>query len=148
MWKNKNLIKNSGHKQWKFHINKDFLVTLQCKMFRVFMLHYHQNQDKLLNIWLKQTFQKAIMYFKTSEWQLFGRNLGCYLHYFQYEMRWFRCIFKFPNTKIMPLVLHEFDVSSINVLQWEEFKESKVHLWHLKSNVTDSILKLHWKKFQ
>ena len=52
------------------------------------------------SICLKKTFQKAIMYFKTSEQQLFGRNLGYYLHYFQYQMRCYRCIFKFPNTKI------------------------------------------------
>ena len=48
-----------------------------------------QNQEKLLNIWLKQTFQKAIMYFKTSEQKLFGRK-----KHFQYQMRCYWCIFK------------------------------------------------------
>ena len=46
-----------------------------------------------LNIWLNHTFHKAIMYFKTSEQQLFESNLGCYLHNFQYQMRCYGCIF-------------------------------------------------------
>ena len=40
---------------------------------------FPQNQEKLLNFWLKQTSQKAVMYFETSEQQLFRINLGCYL---------------------------------------------------------------------
>ena len=89
--------------KWKFHINKDFLVNLQCEIFKFFcymnISFLPQNEDKL-NIWLKQTSQKPIMYLKPSEQQLFGRNLGCYLHFFQYQIRCYRCIFKFPNTKI------------------------------------------------
>ena len=55
----------------------------------------------------------------TSEQQLFGRNLECYLHYFQYQMRCYRCIFRLLNTKIREntIVLHELDVPSINVLK-------------------------------
>ena len=70
--------------------------------YRTLLSNIFLNQYFFLNtnpVWLKQTFQKAIMYFKTCEQQLFGRNLGCYLHYFQYQMRCYRCIFKFPNTK-------------------------------------------------
>ena len=40
------------------------------------------------------------MCFKISEQQLFGRNVGCYLHYFQYQMKCYGCTFKIPNTKI------------------------------------------------
>ena len=73
-------------------------------MFKFFLSHtiffLPQNQEKLSNIWLKQTFQKANIYFKTSKQRLFGRNLGCYLHYSQYQMGCYACIFKFPNTKI------------------------------------------------
>ena len=40
------------------------------------------------------------MYFKASEQQLSGKDLRFYLHYFQYQMRCYGCLFQFPNTKI------------------------------------------------
>ena len=89
------------------------------------------------------------MYFKTSEQQLFGRNLGCYLHYFQYQIRCYGCIFKFLNTKI-----REAPLCYINLVYqiWKFYGEKslnnqKVHPQLLKSNATNSILKLPQKKF-
>ena len=100
----------------------------------------------LLNIWLKQTFQKTIMYFKTNEQQLFGRNLGCYLHCFQYQMRCHRCIFKFPNKKIRenaPCVTLIYIMYKVLTFYSEKsLCNQKEHLWLLKNNVTNSILKL------
>ena len=59
------------------------------------------------------------MYFKTSEHELFGRNVGCYLHYFQYQMRCYGWIFKFPNTKIREdaACVTLIDVPSIDILK-------------------------------
>ena len=72
--------------KWTFLINTDFLVNLQCEAFKFFCYMtisiLLQNQEILFNIWLKQTLQKVILYFRTSEQQFFGRHLGCYFHYF------------------------------------------------------------------
>ena len=81
-------------------LSKFIVVNVQVFFITQPSLFCPQNQEKLINILLKHTFQKAIIYFKTSEQQLLGRNLGCYLHYFQYQIRCYGCIFKFPNTKI------------------------------------------------
>ena len=109
-----------------------------------------QNQEKLLNIWLKQTFQKAIMYFKTSEQKILWRNLRCYLHYFQYQMRSYGCIFTFPNTKIrenVPCYINLiYQVSTF--CSKKSLSNQTGHLWLLKSNVTNGILKLPWKQFE
>ena len=67
----------------KFHSNKDFLENLQCDMFKFFFVT-----------------RPSLFCPKTSEQQLFVRNLGCDLHHYQYQMRCYRCIFKFPNIKI------------------------------------------------
>ena len=60
------------------------------------------------------------MYFKTSGQKLFGRNLGCYLHYFQYQMRCYGVAslnFQTQKSEKAPIELHLFDVLSINILQ-------------------------------
>ena len=73
-------------------------------MFKFSLLHDHlcfaQKPRKTSQYLIKTDFPEGIMYFKTSEQQLFGRNLGCYLHYSQYHMRCYGFIFKFPNKKI------------------------------------------------
>ena len=128
---------------WIFRNIAPFSYNLQCEMFKFFcyttIVILPQNQEEFLNIWLKQTFKKAVMYLQTSEQQLFGRNLGCYLHYFQYQLSCYGCIFKFPNTNTTG---NAPCATSI----WCTICQHS--LWHLKSHVTDSILKLHWKKFR
>ena len=90
------------------------------------------------------------MYFKTSEQQFCGRKLGCYLHYFQYQMRCYRYIFKFSYTRIRkcPSCYINLLYQVLTFYNWKSLSNLKIHLRLLKSIVANSILKLPRKKFQ
>ena len=102
-----------------------------------------QNHEQLHKIRLKQTFQKAIIYFKNSAQQLFRRNLASFLNYFQYQMRCYRCMFKFLNTKIekiRPLCYINF------MYQLSTFySESKKRNLTFKKNFKKECYKQHLK---
>ena len=99
---------------------KDFLVNLQWEVSRR-QLH---TSKIVSNNCLKEILD-AICTISNSKWTV----MGAYLN------------FRTEKSEKTPLVLHGFDVPSINILI------KKVHLWLLKSNLTNSILKLPWKKF-
>ena len=118
-------------------------------MFKFFLLHNHlycaPKPGKTSQYLI--TSQKAIMYFKTSKQELFGIKLRCNLHYFQYQMRCYGCIFKFLNTKIRENAPYINCMHQVPTFYCEKsLSNQKVHLRLLKSNVTFSILKLPWKK--
>ena len=128
-----------------------FLRAFTVQNVQVFLLHNHlycaPKPGKTSQYLI--TSQRAIMYFKTSKQELFGIKLGCNLHYFQYQMRCYGCIFKFLNTKIRenaPYINFMYQVSTF--YREKSLSNQKVHLRLLKSNFTFSILKLPWKKFQ
>ena len=105
-----------------------------------------QDHEQLHKIWLKQTFQKAIIYFKNSAQQLFRRNLGSFLNYFQYQMRCYRCMFKFLNTKIekiRPLYYFNF------MYQLSTFKKEcyKQHLRIALKEIPITSFRLHLGKW-
>ena len=120
---------------WYRYLNKFIVWNVQVFFVTRSSLFCPQNQAKLINNWLKQTFQKAIIYFKTTEQQLFGRNLGCYLPYFQYQRR---CIFKLPNTKIrenVPCVTYiNLMYQVLTFCSEKNLSNQKVHLRLLKNN--------------
>ena len=98
---------------------------------------FPQYQEKLLNIWLQQTFQKVIIYFKTSEQQNYLEIWDAICTIFNIKWGVIGASFNFRTQKSnkMPLVLHQFDVPSIDINQ-------KKHNQLLKSN---SISQVPWK---
>ena len=70
----------------------DFVVNLWCEMFK-FFLHDHlcfaPKPRKTSQYLIKTDFLEGnhVYMYNTSEQQLFRRNLGCYLHNFQFQMR-------------------------------------------------------------
>ena len=135
----------------KFHFIKDFLENPQSEMFKFFLSHNHlyfaPKPRNTSNIWLKQAFLKAIMYIKTSEQHL--EEFGLLFALFLISNEVFQVHLSVNKNQRKRSLYYINLMYQVSIFYSEKSLSNKnVHLRILKSNVTNSILKLPWKKFQ